>query len=107
MTTDLQLDLLAIANNPQPWAAMQRERIIEAIRDDARAHGGEVHPNRVRIRLSNRIGLQVNPRMLSAAYSALSAQKRIAFDHWGTNDDTAGGNAGKPQRVWRWTGEDL
>lgn len=105
--TDL-LDLLdAVAENPQPLAQQHRERIVDAIRADARAHGGTVHPNRVRAALSNRIGLQVNPRMLSAAYSALRAQGVLAFDHWGTNDDTAGGNAGKPQRVWRWTGEDL
>lgn len=106
MTAD-QLDLLAIANNPHPWAAVQRQRIVDAIRADARAHAGEVHPNRVRVRLSNHLGLQVHPRMLSAAYSALRAQGHLTFDHWGTNDDTAGGNAGKPQRVWRWTGEDL
>lgn len=106
MTAD-QLDLLAIANNPQPWAAMQRERIVDAIRTDARENDGLAHPNRVRARLSNHVGLQVQPQLLSATYSALRSEGRIAFDHWGTNDDVVGGNAGKPQRVWRWTGEDL
>lgn len=102
-----QLDILAIANNPHPFAAMQRERIVEAMRADARDHDGLVHPNRVRVLLSNHVGLQVQPQLLSATYSALRTEGRLTFDHWGLNDDVVGRNAGKPQRVWRWTGEAL
>jgi hypothetical protein len=105
--TDL-LDLLeAVAENPQPIAQQHRDRIRAAITADGRAHGGEVNPNRVRATLSNHLGLQVQPQQLSATYSALSSQGVLVFDHWGTNDDTRGKNAGKPQRVWRWAGEAL
>ena len=42
-------------------------------------------------------------RLLSATYSALAAEGRLeSLGYVGTNDDAAGGNAGKPQRHWRW-----
>lgn len=98
--TDL-LDLLeAVAENPQPLAQAQRDRIRAAIVADGRAHGGEVSPNRVRAALSNRHGLTVHPRMLSAAYGVLRAEGVLERHGWLENDDTKGGNAGK--FVGRW-----
>jgi hypothetical protein len=99
MTT--QLDLLAIAENPHPLADEARARIRAAIIAEARQHGGRVDPNRVRARLSNANGLEVPPRMLSATYSAMAGRGELSsLGYIGVNDDQAGGNAGKPQRVW-------
>lgn len=70
MTTE-QLDILdAINNDPQPWAADDRDRIHAAwIADDA-MHG-HVHPNCVRRLLTNDAGhLTVNSRRLASAYSS-------------------------------------
>ncbi|MGE3449005.1 MAG: hypothetical protein AB7H92_15660 [Microbacteriaceae bacterium] len=98
-----QLDLLAVADNPQPWADEYRQRIVAAIKADAAAHDWRISTNRVRAALSNANGLTVDPRMLSATYSALAAEGRLeSLGYLGTNDDTAAGNAGKPQRHWRW-----
>lgn len=105
MTAD-QLDLLeAVAANPQPWAADYRARIVAAIKADADANGGRISTNRVRAALSNSHGLTVGPRTLSATYSALAAKGLIRSLGWlDTNDDVAGGNAGKPARAWQWVG---
>lgn len=104
MTT--QLDLLAIADNPQPWADEYRHRILAAIKADADAHDGRISTNRVRSALSNANGLTVDPRMLSATYSALAARGVIRSLGWlDTNDDVRGGNAGRPARAWTWVGE--
>ncbi len=104
MTT--QLDLLAIADNPQPWADEYRHRILAAIKADADAHDGRISTNRVRAALSNEHGLTVDPRMLSATYSALAARGVIRSLGWlDTNDDHRGGNAGRPARAWQWVGQ--
>lgn len=93
--TDL-LDLLdAVAENPQPLAQQHRDRIRAAIVADGRSHGGEVNPNRVRAALSNRHGLTVPPRMLSATYSVMCSEGLLERHGWIESDDTAGGNAGK------------
>ena len=43
--------------------------------------------------------------MLSATYSALAARGVLRSLGWNeTNDDVAGGNAGKPARTWQWVG---
>lgn len=98
--TDL-LDLLdAVAENPQPLAQQHRDRIRAAITADGRAHGGEVNPNRVRAALSNRHGLTVPPRMLSATYGVMRTEGLLERHGWIENDDTKGGNAGK--FVGRW-----
>lgn len=103
MTT--QLDLLSVADNPQPWAVDYRAKIVAAIRDDAAAHDGRISTNRVRAALSNDHGLTVGPRMLSATYSALAAKGIIRSLGWlDTNDDVRGGNAGRPARAWQWVG---
>jgi hypothetical protein len=97
-----QLDLLAsVAENPHPLADEARARIRAAIVDDARAHSGQVDPNRVRARLSDEHGLQVPPRMLSATYSAMAGRGELtSLGFIGTNYDHAGGNYGKPCRIW-------
>jgi hypothetical protein len=70
---------------------------------DARAHSGQVDPNRVRAALSNEHGLTVSPRALSATYSALASQGVIRSLGWiDRNDDVRGGNAGRPARAWEW-----
>ena len=98
-----QLDLLdAIANDPTTIGQMNKERIEWAIRQVAADHDDYVDPNLVRKLLSNEHGLTVNPRQLSATYSSL--RRRGMIQHVGNtlNTDTAGGNAGKPLRTYRW-----
>lgn len=102
-----QLDLLtSVAENPTPIADGYRHRILAAIKADADAHDGRISTNRVRSALSNANGLTVDPRMLSATYSALAARGVIRSLGWlDTNDDTRSGNAGRPARAWEWIGD--
>ena len=103
--TDL-LDLLAaIATDPAPLGVEDRQRIRAAIRSDADAHG-YIDPNRVRAALSNAFGLTVNPRALSATYSALRQGGDIRPLGFTVNSDRRGGNVGKPLRTYSWTSTD-
>lgn len=107
--TATQLDLAdlldAVALNPQPLAVEYRQRITAALIAAAETHpDGLVDPNAVRAMLSNAHGLTVPPRQLSATYSALASQGVLEHAGWTTSDDVRGGNAGKPQRLWRWVG---
>lgn len=100
MSTE-QLDLLrSVADNPQPVAQQQRDRIRAAILADGRAHGGEVNPNRVRAALSNRHGLTVHHAMLSAHYGVMRAEGLIERHGWIENDDARSGNRGKFVHRW-------
>ena len=99
------LDLLhAVARNPHPTRTAEQLRIEDAIRTDAAHHFGEISPNRVRAMLTNATTrrLDVNPRVLSAQYSALRAEGKIVRDGWIESDDTRGGNAGKRISRYRW-----
>jgi hypothetical protein len=99
-----QLDLLSLVANDH--IHKRDRRLAEmAIRADAAAHGGHVCPNRVRAALSNTHGLDVYPRVLSATYSALRRAGVIVPDGWTVNTDRAGGNAGKPARLWKLVSE--
>ncbi len=104
MTTQLDL-LTAIAENP--LADRYRDRIRAAIKADAAMHDGVVNPNRVRARLLHPASgrLDVDPRILSATYGALSAQGILEHHGWTVNDDTNGRNVGKPQRLWLLVGD--
>lgn len=94
-----QLDFASVANHPMHDA--DRDRIVAAIRDDANTHNGQVDANRVRAALTNAYGLMVPPRLLSATYGSLARSGVLVHDGWTTNTDAAGGNAGKPARLWR------
>ena len=93
-----QLDLLSVANHPRKDA--ERDRIDAAILYDGRTHGGSIDQGRIRTALSNRHGLGVDPRLLSARYSVLARAGLIRRTGWHPNTDTAGGNAGKMQPRW-------
>ncbi len=93
-----------VAENPHPLYDADRATIEQAMRADAMAHDGVIDPNRVRAALRSATGeLRVHPRVLSGMYSSLAAQGKIRSLGWnGTNDDVAGGNAGRPMRMWQW-----
>ena len=97
------LDL--IAEDWRPFAEADRNTIATAIREDAEAHGGEVHPNRVRAALA---GLPVieqpKPTRVGPTYRALCLSGVIAENGWDISNDTHGKNAGKPCRIYRWVG---
>lgn len=100
------LDLLAA--DWTPFAEEDRNRVAWAIRRDAREHGGEVHPNRVRRLIA---GI-VKPTRVGPVYRALCLQGVIAPNGWDINDGTGvdranSGNGGKPARLYRWTGGEL
>jgi hypothetical protein len=100
--TDL-LDLLdTLWDDSRPLAVEQHDRIFDAIVTAASLNDGIVNPNHVRKLLSNEHGLQVNPRVLSSAYSALRRRGVIQPDGWVTNDDIKGKNGGKPLRIYRY-----
>ena len=94
-----QLDLLA--TDPTPLFADDKARIRAAVLADADTHGGVIDPNRVREALSNKHGLDVRPRLLSATYHHLRCSGAISPDGWTENTDKRGGNAGKPLRLYR------
>ncbi len=100
-----QLDLLAAIASDHVHAE-DRAKVEAAILAVAAEHDGRVDPNLVRQQLTNRHGLTVYPRLLSACYSALASHKRTTWAlEWRgettKNLDRAGGNYGKPLRVWR------
>lgn len=85
-----------------PSHAADRERIVEAMLTDAREHDGIIDPDRVRARLSSDAGLQVYPRVLSAMYGHLTRAGVLQFEgEWTRSQDSRGGNAGKPARIYR------
>lgn len=93
---------------PRKVTADDWARIDAAIKGDAADHGGTIDPNRVRATLSGPDGLVVPSQALSARYSQLAALEEIeSLGYIGVNDDTRSGNAGKPQRHWRWIGPPL
>lgn len=91
--------LAAVASSPDNAGA--RTAIVQAIAGDAAAHAGSVDPNRVRERLSGEHGLTVPSRLVGAVYSALARQGHLVPDGWTTSTDVAGGNSGKPARLYR------
>ena len=88
--------------DPSPLRATDRRLILGAILIAARNHGGTVDPGVVRESLRDLNGdLMVRPRSLSGAYSHLARAGVLTACGWTTNSDTRGGNAGRPQRLWR------
>ena len=91
--------LAVVASSPGHVDA--RTAIVQAIAADAAAHDGWVDPNRVRERLSGEHGLTVPSRLVGAVYSGLARAGRLVHDGWTTSTDRAGGNVGKPVRLYR------
>lgn len=92
---------------PRKISEADKRTITAAIMTDATDHNGLVSPNRVRVALTGPDGtLTVPPRALASMYSGLAARgviRSLGYD--AVNDDTRGGNAGKPMRVWQWVGQ--
>lgn len=89
----------------RPFAEADRNTIARAIRDDAQAHDGEVHPNRVRRALAALPVLeQPKPTRVGPTYRALCLSGALAKTGWDISNDTRGKNAGKPCRIYRWLG---
>ena len=100
---DETADLLALIDADRIHTD-DRHKIDVAIKQVAAEHGGVVDPGRVRALLTNEHGLTVYPRVLSARYSVLTRAGVLEVDGWTTNTDKAGGNYGKPQRLYRLAG---
>ncbi|WP_309132673.1 DNA methyltransferase [Brevibacterium sp.] len=77
-----------------------QRRIEAAMRMVARANDGFLDPNKVRDALTNQHGLTVDPRVLSARYSALAGRKVIKRAGSIRNLDAAGRNQGKPMWLY-------
>lgn len=117
MTAD-QLDIFDALSEP---IAGETKAVVESVANDYRADedwrrfvvavemaavesadGETIHVGVVRRLLTNEHGLTIYPRRLSAFWSkAASKAGFLDFDSWESNDDFAGKNAGKPQRVYR------
>ncbi|ABS03258.1 hypothetical protein [Kineococcus radiotolerans] len=94
--------------NGDPIHDRDRERIVDAIVDDALTHDGLVNPNRVRTSLTrtNADGstdLVVYPRLIGTVYQTLAAKGALEFVDWTDSTDLRGGNKGKPARIYRLT----
>lgn len=81
-----------------------RARIDDAVRRVAMRDGGRVSTNAVRKQLTNEYGLTVLPQAIGPRLHTLTRDGVLAVDGWEVNDDTKGGNAGKPLRVRRYVG---
>jgi hypothetical protein len=85
-----------------PMHERERAAVVEAIRDYARENDGFIDANGVRPRIPAWVGARVR----GAVYNSLIAQGVLApTGNWTTSDDKRGRNAGKPQRIYRWTEE--
>lgn len=94
----------AVGNNPHPLVEGYRLAARRAILADARMNGGVINQNRVRHMLTHpatgRIG--IDPRILSATYMVLAAQRTIVpSGGFVVSDDHAGGNGNKLFKEWR------
>lgn len=98
-------DLLSlIANDPRH--AEDEQRFLDACQSDARDHGGIVSVNRVRSLLTNRHGLTIEPRRLSALWNAHTGRGKamVTTGDWETCQGSSSGNDGRPFRLRRWVG---
>lgn len=98
--------VLAAVNEATHVHGEDHKRIDAAMRKVARANDGVIDPNAVRQVLTNKWGLTVDPRVLSARYMALRARKIIIRSGTTINRDTAGRNQGKPMSTYRVINED-
>lgn len=81
------------------WRRFASTVMVAALESD---DGETVHVGVVRRMLTNDHGLTIAPRRLSAFWNrAASKAGFLDFDSWEVNDDHAGKNAGRPQRVYR------
>lgn len=98
------LDLLA--NDPSPLAVDHAEQIRDAILTVGRTTpGGLIDHGDVRALLRRRHGHLPAPERIGPTYRALRREGLIRFDQWTTSTDHEGGNAGKPERRDRLTGD--
>lgn len=96
------LDLIA----GDPLHEPDRRVIVAAIVHVARAHGGRVDMNAVRAELvDGNNNMVVYPRVIGAVVSALAQRGVLVADGWTVSEDRRGGNAGKPQRLYRLVGD--
>ncbi len=88
--------------DPSPLRASDRRLILGAILSVARSRRGVVDPGVVRECLRDMAGdLMVRPRALSGAYAHLIRSGALTACGWTENTDTRGGNAGRPQRIYK------
>ena len=83
-----------------------RACIDAAVRRVAAKNAGEVSTNAVRRELTSRYGTGyvVSPQAIGPRLAALTRPGVLEVVGWETNLDVAGRNAGKQQKLRRWTG---
>lgn len=99
--TKATVDLVANDwRSDEDWGAFKQACIEAAF--SGYSDGSQVDPNYVRLKLSNRHGLTIEPRRYSAFWSRAAGKNGfLVADGWTSNTDTKAGNAGKPQRMYR------
>ena len=105
--TDYQTASLLDLIDSDPRRDNDRAQIDRAVEKVAARDGGVVSTNAVRRELTGPYGLVVLPQAIGPRLRALTLAGVLAEDGWETNDDTAGRNSGKPQRLRRWVGGPL
>lgn len=111
MTRGQRSAVLAAVNDSTHVHAEDHKRIDAAMRKVARANEGFLDPNKVRAELTNKFGLTVEPRVLSARYMYLRGRNIITRAGTIVNLDAAGRNQGKPMWLYEvvdteWLGTD-
>lgn len=98
-TNDL-LDLIADSEHTAtPIAAEEWSLFAKVLREASRSTG-RIDPNVVRPVIRG----QVAPQRIGAFWHRAVREGLIARDAWNVSDDARSGNAGKPQRTYRWIG---
>ena len=96
-------DLLSLVAHDRmhPRPAEEWTVFVNALQIAAECEGGLVRPNTLRPMVRNLVA----PRRIGAFTNRAKAEGLIAdTGEWQISDDTEGRNAGRPCRVYRWTG---
>lgn len=98
-TADL-LDLIADSEHTSTSIAAEEWSLFcKVLREVSRATG-LIDPNAVRPVIRG----QVTPQRIGAFWHRACRDGLICRDGWNVSDDAKSGNAGKPQRTYRWLG---
>lgn len=99
---DSTADLLSlVANDPHPSSEFEWRAFVGVLSATASLHDGRLDQNDYREQLRG----VVAPRRIGAFVRKACTDGLIEVtDDWSISTDTAGHNAGRPMRVYRWIG---
>lgn len=99
---DISVDTDEVCEQMVATHSDEAQLVVEAIVACARVNGGRVDPNVVREMLPR----LEHPQVIGSVYRVMRNDGRLERLEPGVNNDTASGNAGKPQWVYRLVADD-